>query len=64
MAEHVRETGCGRVVPELSASALIEAIRRLRQDYDEHRARARVVGTRDFTLDEFLGAHRRLYQAL
>lgn len=64
MADHVRETGCGRVVHDLSVPGLIEAIRQLRQDYDGYRARAREVGARDFALEAFLGAHRRLYQAL
>jgi glycosyltransferase involved in cell wall biosynthesis len=64
MADYVRETGCGRVVPELSAPGLIEAIRRLREDYDGCRMRARAVATRDFALEEFVSAHQRLYQAL
>ena len=54
MADYVREIGCGRVVPGLSAPGLVEAIR----------TRAREVGKRDFSLEEFVTVHRRLYQAL
>jgi glycosyltransferase involved in cell wall biosynthesis len=64
MADYVRETGCGRVVPGLSAPGLVEAIRHLRQDYETYRTRAREVGKRDFSLEEFVTVHRRLYQAL
>jgi 2-deoxystreptamine N-acetyl-D-glucosaminyltransferase/2-deoxystreptamine glucosyltransferase len=64
MADNVRETGCGLVVPGLAAPDLIDAIRRLRQESDVHGARAREVGKRDFALEDFLAAHRRLYQSL
>jgi glycosyltransferase involved in cell wall biosynthesis len=64
MADYVRETGCGRVVPRPGVTGLIEAIRELRQDYDAYRARARAVGPRDFSLEDFLAAHRDLYRTL
>jgi glycosyltransferase involved in cell wall biosynthesis len=64
MAEYVRETGCGRVVPRLEETDLLEAIRCLRRDYATHRARAVEVGRRDFAQDDLVTAHRALYQAL
>jgi glycosyltransferase involved in cell wall biosynthesis len=64
MAEHVRKTGCGLVVPGLAATDLIEAIHQLRQDYEVYRMRAREVGRRDFSLEELVTAHRTLYQSL
>jgi glycosyltransferase involved in cell wall biosynthesis len=64
MADHVRQTGCGRVVLGLGSSHLIEAIQELRQNYEGYRARAREVGTRDFSLEALVSAHRHLYQAV
>jgi glycosyltransferase involved in cell wall biosynthesis len=64
MAEHIRETGCGRVVSGLEATDLIEAIQQLRQNYEAYQARARAVGRRDFSLEKLVTAHRDLYQAL
>ena len=64
MAEYVRETGCGRVVPRLAAADLLEAIRLLRLDYATCRARAVDVGQRDFSQETLVAAHRELYQAL
>ena len=53
MAEYVRETGCGRVVPRLAAADLLEAIRLLRLDYATCRARAVDVGQRDFSQERW-----------
>ena len=64
MAEYVRDTGCGRVVPRLGASDLLEAIQQLRQDYAVYQARASEVGKRDFSQAEFVAAHRALYHSL
>jgi glycosyltransferase involved in cell wall biosynthesis len=64
MACYVRDTGCGRVVPRLETTDLIAAIDQLRQDYAAHRTRAADVGKRDFSQDELVTAHRRLYRAL
>ena len=64
MAEYVRETGCGHVVPSLEEPHLIDAIRQLRQSYEAYRARAREVGRRDFSLEALVTAHRNLYQTL
>jgi glycosyltransferase involved in cell wall biosynthesis len=64
MAEYVRKTGCGHVVPGLGEAHLIEAIQCLRQDYEEHRARAVEVGRRDFSQDHLVTAHRAMYQTL
>jgi UDP:flavonoid glycosyltransferase YjiC (YdhE family) len=64
MAEYVRDTGCGRVVPGLAAADLLEAIRLLRRDYATCRARAVEVGKRDFSQETLVAAHRELYHAL
>jgi glycosyltransferase involved in cell wall biosynthesis len=64
MAEHVRETGCGRVVPGLGPSHVIEAVQELRQNYERYRTRAREIGRRDFSLEALVTAHRHLYQTL
>jgi glycosyltransferase involved in cell wall biosynthesis len=64
MADHVRESGCGRVVPGLGEADLLEAIQRLRQDYAVCRTRAVEVGRRDFSQEDLAAAHRELYRAL
>jgi glycosyltransferase involved in cell wall biosynthesis len=64
MAEYVRQAGCGRVVPRLAATDLLEAIRLLRQDYAACRARALDVGPRDFRQETLVAAHRELYDAV
>lgn len=64
MAEYIRDTGCGRVVPGLGAADLFEAIRQLRKDYAACRTRAVEVGRRDFSQEALVAAHRDLYQAL
>jgi 2-deoxystreptamine N-acetyl-D-glucosaminyltransferase/2-deoxystreptamine glucosyltransferase len=64
MAEYVRETGCGRVVPGLGADDLSEAIGQLREGYAASRARALEVGRRDFSQEALATAHRDLYRGL
>lgn len=64
MARYVRETGCGRVVPRLEASALLEAIQQLRHGYERYRRRASEVGRHDFSQEELVAGHRHLYHAL
>jgi glycosyltransferase involved in cell wall biosynthesis len=64
MAEYVRETGCGRVVPGLGGDDLSEAIGQLREGYAASRARALEVGRRDFSQEALATAHRDLYRGL
>ena len=64
MAAYVEDTGCGRVLARLDKAELIAAVGALRQGYETYRARASDVGQRDFSQEEFVAAHRRLYQAL
>ncbi len=64
MADYVRDTDCGRVVPGLETGALIEAIQGLRQGYEGHRRRAAEAGRRDFAQEDLVTAHRELYGAL
>jgi glycosyltransferase involved in cell wall biosynthesis len=63
MAEYVRETGCGRVVSGPGSASLLEAIGKLRQDYEVFRARAVKVGG-DFSREDVVAAYRELYHAL
>jgi len=64
MAAYVEETGCGRVLARLDPAELVAAIAALRQGYERYRARAAEVGQRDFSQEEFVAAHRRLYRTL
>jgi hypothetical protein len=43
---------------------VVSAIGALRRDYETYRARAAAVGRRDFSREDFVAAHRKLYQAL
>jgi glycosyltransferase involved in cell wall biosynthesis len=64
MAEYVRVTECGRVVPGLGTADLIAAVRDLRGSYEAYRARASEVGKRDFSQEELIGAYRDLYDSV
>jgi glycosyltransferase involved in cell wall biosynthesis len=64
MAEYVRDTGCGRVVPGLEEAHLLEGIQQLRQNYEACRTRASEVGRRDFSQEDLVTAHRDVYHAL
>jgi glycosyltransferase involved in cell wall biosynthesis len=64
MAAYVRDTGCGRVLDRLDETELITAIGELRRGYETYRARAAAVGRQDFSQEDFITAHRRLYQAV
>jgi glycosyltransferase involved in cell wall biosynthesis len=64
MAEYVRRTDCGRVVPGVDAGALSEAIRALRGSYERYRARAREVGKRDFSQERLVAEYGAVYGAL
>jgi glycosyltransferase involved in cell wall biosynthesis len=64
MAEYVRATECGCVVPGLETADLIAAVHDLRRSYEAYRARARVVGKRDFSQEELVDAYRDLYHAV
>src|SRR5262245_59184493 len=61
MADYVRDTGCGLVVPTLGKVDLLDAVRHLRQGYQRYRTKAVEVGTRSFSEEEFVTAHRDLY---
>ncbi len=64
MAEYVRATECGRVVPGVDAGALGEAVRAVRGSYERYRARAREVGKRDFSQERLVAEYGALYGAL
>ena len=64
MAAYVEETGCGRVLARLDRAELVAAIGALRQGYERYRKSAAEVGQRDFSQEEFVAAHRRLYRTL
>lgn len=64
LADYVRKTGCGEVVRSLELPDLLQAIERVRDDYDAYRARARRVGKRDFGADRLVDAYGELYRSL
>lgn len=64
MAEYVRETGCGRVVPRVDTVDVTDALRQLRKGYETYRARAVEVGQRDFSQEALVAAYRDLYRAV
>ena len=64
MADYVRETGCGRVVPGFGRPDLVEAIEDLRRGYEAYRGVAERVGRRDFPQEDFVTGHRELYRSL
>ena len=64
MAEYIRESRCGEIVPGLGVPDLIGAIQRLRHDYEGYRARARDALKNDFSQSALIAAHGNLYRTL
>ena len=64
MAEYVLDAECGRVVPRLHKTDLIEAIQQLRHSYAAYRARAVAVGGLGFSQEDLVTAHRDLYRRM
>jgi glycosyltransferase involved in cell wall biosynthesis len=64
MAEYVRTTGCGVVVPKLGTSELHHAVERLRREYETCRLHACRVGHRDFPLESLALGYGALYESI
>ena len=62
MSEYVVATGCGRVVEEVTAEALLAAVTALVAEYDTIRKRAEKVGQRDFSQEAMIESFQRVYE--
>ncbi len=62
MAEYVERVGCGVVVDEVTAEAVLAAVESLRGRYAEAQSSARAAGRRDFTLEGMVDSFRRVYE--
>ena len=64
MAEYVRKTQCGEVVQSLAPSDLLQAIQRLKENYEDYRLNARRVGKTDFSQEDLVNSYRKLYESV
>lgn len=64
MAQYVRQTGCGEVVPNLNVTELRGAIERLRGSYDTFSANALRVGQKDFRQEDLLADYESVYSSV
>ena len=64
MADYVRKTRCGEIVPSLEPSDVLRAIQRLRENYEEYRVNACRVGKTDFSQEDLVKSYRDLYESI
>lgn len=62
ISELVAERGCGEIVDRVSPEAVLEALGRLRCDYDRRRRAALAIPAESFSLDGVVAAHERVYR--
>lgn len=62
MADYVEETGCGLVVDHITATAVLETIEMLINQYRILQESARLVGRRDFSQQAMIASYRRVYE--
>lgn len=61
MADYVAARGCGVVVEEVTAPAILAAIARLKKIYPQAQQAAGVVGQQDFTLKGMIASYQKVY---
>jgi len=61
MADYAERTGCGKVVENVDADSILEAVEALARDYDDLQEAAQVVGQRDFSQQMMLASFREVY---
>jgi glycosyltransferase involved in cell wall biosynthesis len=64
MAAHIGEHGLGVVVPEVSAPAVLEAVRGLERDYDALAARVAARRCEGFDVKDMLDSYARVYASI
>ncbi len=62
MAEYVRETECGRVVPGVDVPEVTDALRQLKTGYESYRSRAAELTARDFSEEQLVAAYQTIYR--
>jgi len=62
MADYVAETGCGQVVPSVTAAGILAAVERLAGQYERAQTVAQQAGQRDFSQAAMITSYHRLYQ--
>jgi glycosyltransferase involved in cell wall biosynthesis len=63
MARYVTQMGCGVVVDQVRAAAILAALDQLTERYDDLCRTAAQVGPRDFTLEQTIAAYQKVYEA-
>ena len=61
MATYAEQTGCGKVVEEVTADSILTAVDALVREYDALQRAARQVGKRDFPLQAMLDSIEKVY---
>jgi len=64
MADYVTATGCGEVVEEVTAAAILRSVEKLLAAYPEYTKKAQKVGGRDFTQQAMMAEYGRVYHAV
>ena len=64
MADYVERTKCGIVMEKVAAAEVLAALAELRRQYNPLQQSARLVGQRDFTLNEMITAFQQVYQSI
>lgn len=64
MADTVEQTHCGQIVDAVDARSVLDALARLKVNYESHRRAALAVGQRDFSRQVCIEAHLRLYASV
>ncbi len=64
LAHHVERTGCGQVVEQVSAAAILNALQKLIATYPSAQPAAQLVGQRDFSEQTMIAAFRQIYERL
>jgi glycosyltransferase involved in cell wall biosynthesis len=61
MADYVEATGCGKVVEDISAEAILESLEGVAREYTRLQKSAQAVGQRDFSLRAMISSYEKVY---
>jgi len=62
MADYVEQTGCGKVVENVTPTDILTAIESLAGEYEELQKVARQVGQKDFSQQQMIASYGRVYE--
>ncbi len=62
MSDYVEQTGCGKVVPNVTPTDVLTAVEALVREYEDLQKMAQQVGQRDFSQQAMIASYQKVYE--